>query len=322
VIGDVRRLFAELGIRLPNRGGPNIPVGCFANRLAHRHGDRNPSASVNVATGAWICHGCGAKGGAYDAALALGWSPREAIALLERHGLTGRQGAARSTFTSIPTCSLRATEADVRRWRRNLLADPQALQSLDQLRGWHWAAIGRLEVGYDGRRVTFPYRDAVGRLVGIGRYDPNPNRPAGQPKLLADPGSRRQLFPAPERVRPASWLFLLEGEPDEVKAASLALPAVAVPGVAGWRREYVERFRARRVVVCLDCDQAGRAAAERIAGELVGVAADVRLLDLDNRDESGSDFSDWTAPAKSAAERLAMRRILLDAAERAPRQMR
>jgi hypothetical protein len=322
VIGDVRGLFGELGIRLPNRDAQNLRVHCLANRGAHRHADRDPSASVNVATGAWCCHGCGAKGGAYDAALALGWSQSEAMALLERHGLSGRQGAARSTFTSIPTSALRPTEADVSRWGRNLLADPQALQRLDQLRGWHWAAIERLEVGYDGRRVTFPYRNTDGRLVGIGRYNPSPNRRAGEPKLTADKGSRRELYPAPELVREASWIVLLEGEPDAVRAASLALPAVAVPGVEGWRGEYVERFRGRRVVICFDCDRPGRRAAERVALELVGVAADVRVLDFDARDQSGLDLTDWTRLARTPSERLAMRRILLDAAERAPRPMR
>lgn len=321
VSGDVRGLFAELGVQLPVRVGVNVAVRCFANGAAHQRGDRNPSASVHVETGAWFCHGCGASGGAYDAALALGRTPREAMVLLERHRFTTKiRTTGRSSRARI--LRLRATEADVSRFRRCLLGHPATLERLDDLRGWHPVAIERLEVGYDGHRVTFPYRNADGGLVGIGRYNPNPDRRADEPKLKADAGSRRELFPAPERVRTDGLLWLLEGEPDVVRAASLALPAVAVPGVEGWRREYIERFRGRRVVVCFDCDRPGRTAAQRIACELLGLAADVRWLDLDLREESGFDLSDWTAPARSPAERIAIRRILLEAAELAPKRTR
>jgi hypothetical protein len=320
VSADVRGLFSELGVRLPERSGLNVAVRCFANGGAHKRSDRDASASVNVETGAWFCHGCGAKGGAYDAALALGRTPGEAMVLLERYSFTtpgtSRQSSPAKNF------GLRATEADVDRFRRCLLDNGAALERLKELRGWHPAAIERLEVGYDGRRVTFPYRNADGQLVGMGRYQPNPDRRADEPKLKADAGSRRELFPAPERLKTDGWLWLLEGEPDAVRAASLALPAVAVPGVEGWRREYIERFRGRRVVVCFDCDRPGRSAAQRVACELLGLAADVRWLDLDLREESGFDFSDWTAPARSAAERIAIRRILLEAAELAPRRTR
>ena len=65
----------------------DAPVRCFAQPDAHNHGDRSPSCSVNLASGAWNCHGCGARGGAYDAALATGHSPRSAMELLIAHGL-------------------------------------------------------------------------------------------------------------------------------------------------------------------------------------------------------------------------------------------
>src|SRR5438045_3359171 len=75
----VRGVFAELGIELPGWSTTEAPVRCFADPAAHAHGDRKPSCSVNLATGAWNCHGCGACGGAYDAALATGHTPRSAM---------------------------------------------------------------------------------------------------------------------------------------------------------------------------------------------------------------------------------------------------
>jgi hypothetical protein len=65
-------------------------VACFADPGAHAHGDRDPSCSVNVASGAWHCGG-GAAGGAYDAALACGRQPWEAIDLMIAHGLAIRR---------------------------------------------------------------------------------------------------------------------------------------------------------------------------------------------------------------------------------------
>ena len=50
---DVRGFYQALGIELPGWAQREASVGCFANPDAHAHGDRDPSCSVNVETGAW-----------------------------------------------------------------------------------------------------------------------------------------------------------------------------------------------------------------------------------------------------------------------------
>ena len=188
----------------------------------------------------------------------------------------------------------RVSEQDIERYRRDLISNEQALQRLAALRGWTREAIERLGIGFDGRRVTFAYRDADGALVGVGRYHPNRETRGDEPKLRADAGSRRELFPAPESVESGDgWLWLVEGEPDAIRAHSLGLTAVAVPGVEGWRPEYAQRFAGRRVVVCFDCDQPGRSAAKRTVAELATVADDVRLVDLDPSRADGYDLTDY-----------------------------
>ena len=67
---DVRAFYQALGIELPGWPKLEAPTRCFAQPDAHNHADRSPSCSINLASGAWNCHGCGAHGGAYDAALA------------------------------------------------------------------------------------------------------------------------------------------------------------------------------------------------------------------------------------------------------------
>jgi len=86
--GDYRGFYHRLGIQLPETVRTNVSVRCFADPHAHRREDRNPSCSVNTANGAWKCHACGACGGAFDAALAIGHTPRSALDLMIAYGLT------------------------------------------------------------------------------------------------------------------------------------------------------------------------------------------------------------------------------------------
>ena len=54
---DVRGFYLALGIELAGWAKREAPAGCFADPDAHAHGDRDPSCSVNVETGAWHCWG-------------------------------------------------------------------------------------------------------------------------------------------------------------------------------------------------------------------------------------------------------------------------
>ena len=56
---DVRGFYTALGIELPGWAQREASVGCFSDPDAHAHGDRDPSCSVNVETGAWHCWGAG-----------------------------------------------------------------------------------------------------------------------------------------------------------------------------------------------------------------------------------------------------------------------
>src|SRR5689334_16373845 len=85
---DIRAFYTALGIPIPGWANLQATVRCFGNPEAHRRGDRDPSCSVNLQHGAWHCHACGAKGGAFDAATARGYTDRAAIDLMVAHGLT------------------------------------------------------------------------------------------------------------------------------------------------------------------------------------------------------------------------------------------
>jgi hypothetical protein len=102
--GDVRGFYRALGIELPGWAQPEAPVSCFADPGAHVRQDRDASCSVNVQSGLWNCHGCGAGGGPYDAATAHGKTPREAMHLLVAYGLAERRPPGTSPTAAHSGC--------------------------------------------------------------------------------------------------------------------------------------------------------------------------------------------------------------------------
>ena len=108
--GDVRGFHRALGVELPECGKGEASVSCFARPEEHARGDRDASCSVNVESGLWNCHGCGAGGGPYDAAKEVGRTPREAMDLLVTYGLAERRPADATPGTaslSPPACPTR-----------------------------------------------------------------------------------------------------------------------------------------------------------------------------------------------------------------------
>ena len=303
---DVRGFYAALGIELPGWAQTEAPVRCFADPDAHRHGDRDPSCSVNLQSGAFNCHGCGAHGGAYDAALTVRLTPREAIDLMIAHGLTerrrdGARGASPARATSRvrgprqPTSTrppdeprLAVSAEQVRVWARSLSEDGRLFERLRRERGWDQWMLRVLEVGFDGQRVTVPIRDEHGWLQGLLRLRVWEWQ---RPKVKAAFGTRLGLVPRPTATD--ERLLVVEGPGDMLAARSAGLQAVGVPGVDAWRAEWAEVFVARQVTVVMDCDRVGREAAARIADDLTRAGAHARIVDLAPEREDGYDLSDW-----------------------------
>lgn len=135
---DIRGYYRALGVELPEWAIREASVRCFIDPAAHARDDRRPSCSVNLESGAYHCWGCGAKGGAYDAAIEFPkLSPREAVDLMIEFGFTERRAADASAGRPRPAarparqqdqsaakrgaeCELQATDAQVRSWQEQL----------------------------------------------------------------------------------------------------------------------------------------------------------------------------------------------------------
>jgi AAA domain-containing protein/Toprim domain-containing protein len=196
---------------------------------------------------------------------------------------------------------------------------PAIIERLGQLRGWTYDAIVRLGLGFDGKRVVIPVYAQSGEFVGVTRYQPNPERRSDrEPKMIADSGGTRELFPPPEFIdddEPLDRvLALVEGEPDALRLWSLGIPAVGVPGVQSWKDAWASRFSGQgwKIVVCFDCDDAGRMSATKVATALANNGVDVRVLDLAPERDDSYDVSDFFARASVESENP----FLTDDAER------
>ncbi|MBL7077517.1 MAG: hypothetical protein ISS31_08590 [Kiritimatiellae bacterium] len=71
--------------------------------------------------------------------------------------------------------------------------------------------------------------------------------------------------------------------------------ATTTPGGAGerWHAEYAVPLTGATVVVIPDADTPGREHAQKVADGLVGIAAEVRILELPGLPDRGKDVSDW-----------------------------
>jgi hypothetical protein len=202
---DVRGFYESLGIELPGWAHHEAPARCFAASDAHARGDRDPSCSVNVETGAWHCWGCGAKGGAYDAAVARGLDSRQAFALKVAYGLAERdperprpsrsvpstRGAGQGLASQVAATARPSPAIDERQLGEasarlaRLLWPPRVLRD-EHRRVWSRATLLDLGCGWERGRVLIPIRNQDGGLRGVLRYAPTHER---APKMLAARGT-------------------------------------------------------------------------------------------------------------------------------------
>lgn len=120
-----------------------------------------------------------------------------------------------------------------------------------------------------GYRILWPvYMDGVFRGCTSARIDPN-DRIVPKTRNLGGLDATRTLFGFDHRlVRSSRAVVLVEGQFDAIRLLDHAIPAVAIMGTGTWNPLKLQRLAARgieRIVLAMDGDGAGAAAAELIA---------------------------------------------------------
>lgn len=156
---------------------------------------------------------------------------------------------------------------------------------------------------------SYPYVDEAGRLVfeAVRWKDPkgfSQRRPDGKGKWAYNlAGIKPFLYRLPELIEadPAALVVVVEGEKDVDRLRSLGFVSTCNPMGAGkWRAEYASDLKGRRVAILPDNDKAGRDHAQDVSRSLVGVAAEVKVVELPGLPEKGdvSDFLDGGGTAE------------------------
>jgi putative DNA primase/helicase len=184
--------------------------------------------------------------------------------------------------------------------------------------GWLQSRIGieTIPAAKNARNpvATYDYRDERGDLLfQVCRFEPKtfrqrrPHSKGGWEWNVK--GVRQVPYRLPELIAAPTdcVVFVVEGEKDADRLASLGLVATCYPGGAGkWQSSFSQFFQGRVVVVLPDNDDAGRIHARKFGDGLAAVAGRVRILELPDLPPKG-DVSDWlnTGGSREGLERLA-----------------
>jgi DNA primase len=137
--------------------------------------------------------------------------------------------------------------------------------------------LGFCSKGSMAGRVCIPIHDAEGALVAYaGRWvGPAEDLPEGKGRYELPSGFRKELelFNL-HRVAHCKHLVVVEGFFGAIHLFGLRTPAVALMGtsISVKQLELLAHAAARHVTVMLDGDEAGREAAEKVAGAIANVA--------------------------------------------------
>jgi len=150
----------------------------------------------------------------------------------------------------------------------------------------------RIEHAYDYRDGSGHLLFQVLRLKGKSFVQRQPTDGGGWLYTMA--GVTSIPYRLPELLAdPEAIVFIVEGEKDADRLASLGLMATTNPGGAGkWRDEHGDYLQGRDVVLLPDNDEPGRKHEESITRSLVGKARSVKIVHLPGLPEKG-DVSDW-----------------------------
>lgn len=288
-------------------------AGPERSALCPFHNDSVSSLSVNVETGLWVCHACGAKG--------------DEFTFYQRtHGVefpAAKAAVARFVGIDIQTQTVKAKRAKANRanvrgniipfekpkeiapkipesvvdtHHKALLQREKALKFLREKKGLTIDTITKYKLGYDGKRITIPVRDEQGIVRNIRRYHSQE-----EPKMLPYKTGYGEVRFFPIDALESAEIVLCEGEWDCMLARQMGIPAITHTGGAKtWKNEWVSLFAGKRVWVCYDNDEPGKTGAEKVAQALARVA-EVRVMSLPVTGES-EDFSDWVLKYGGALE--------------------
>lgn len=138
----------------------------------------------------------------------------------------------------------------------------------------------------------------------------------GKDFAIKPAGKKQILYRLPELLKNKETCWFVEGEKDVESLRTLKIPATTAGGVNSWKKEHAPYFKDKKVIVCMDAGTQEHM--KKIAADLVGVAKEVRIADLEkyglNKDE---DITDYIGNSITE-DKKQLRKAVLRLAEEAP----
>jgi hypothetical protein len=260
--------------------------GCADKRRDARH----RSLSVNVESGRWHCHRCGAGG-----LLRENWSPREPRFNAKRASSRRAFALTRSPEAVTVQAPTRPLRIQQDRWldlfeaavpigadpgaayliSRGISQEAAAAAGVRYMPRWpHWSRTpaGDWILAGTSRRVVFPIQDPTGRLVGIqGRVIGPDERGL---KMLTRGALGAGVFRTNARALDEALVTLVEAPIDALTLQVAGVSAVALCGtnIPDW---LPGALAFRRIALGFDADAAGDTASTRASGEFRAIGCQV-----------------------------------------------
>lgn len=263
------------------------------------HGDgyyeKNPSAHINIEKGVFHCKTCAAegrfsKGGLSEAGFIMRYyniSYTEAVKLLAKFQ-DNSDGVEEESWD-------KAVE--------NLLSNQDAMDYLSS-RGITKDVVIEYRLGYDGDGILYPVF-VNGVMLDKRKY--RFKRQEGEPKITSEKGASALLFPFDHWKNDDRTTILTAGENDTLLARKLGFNAVTSTfGEGSFPTVFLGMFKGRDVIICYDCDEAGREGALKVAFLLYEAEANsVRIADLGlSGTKDDKDLTDFIIKHNRTAEDL------------------
>lgn len=257
--------------------------------------DKNPSFTVNLATGVYYCNTCHSKGNIHTYYKTKYNKPsKEAWFFFgDALGLPRPDGEELYSDTIDPEVALK--------WHHDLLAlGGPTLDFLLNERCLTMDAIKRFQIGWNGERYSIPIYDEHWNLVNIRLYTRMPVDNRQKVINYRDENGNTygkvRLYGIENIMQETRAIVVAEGELDRICCEAHGIPAVtSTAGAGSWDRSWSPLFKnVGKVYSCYDNDAPGVAAGAKLLRRLTGIT-EVLILQWPEGFKAKGDLTDYFA---------------------------
>lgn len=253
------------------------------------HSDRSPSLFLNANAGMFVCQASSCKAtGTFVELYAKLTNQHVADVLAE-------------FSTRYDLADDKVVQASVIEEAYNLLKSSGTAKFIEALehRGITAELRRQYRIGEHNGHVTIPIKSDAGLYINIRYYTPGA---PGNLKYqnMRGRGNPPRWFPIEQLSYPD--IVICGGELKAILAAtqlnSFEIGAAALTaGEGAWEPRWAKRFKGKKVFICFDVDEAGKASAERLAKILYFIADEVYIIELplDTEKYPKGDMNDFIA---------------------------